>query len=101
MHEDVHQMIRQRLQAPECVLDPKRGQHQRVITRVMRGPDFFQAERADDTRVSRDMSVIVPDKSGVPNGEIGEKNGEYQAYAPKALVLTRLYNVCDGKWRHW
>ena len=42
---------------------PKGRQHERIIDRLRRGPDFLQAQWADDARILRQMRFIIPDEA--------------------------------------
>jgi hypothetical protein len=53
---------------------PKRRQNERIIDRLRRGPDFFQAQRANDARVLRKMRFIIPNEARPKNLSVRNEN---------------------------
>ena len=53
MHQNIHQVIWQRVQSPQRVFRPKNGKRQRTDIGGRRSPDFFQPERPDNAGISR------------------------------------------------
>jgi hypothetical protein len=53
---------------------PKRRQNERIIDRLRRGPDFLQAEWADDARIPRQMRFIIPDEVRPKNLGVRNEN---------------------------
>jgi hypothetical protein len=53
---------------------PKRRQNERIIDRLRRGPDFLQAEWADDARILCQMRFIIPNEVRPKNLSVRNEN---------------------------
>ena len=75
---DVQHMVRQRIQPPERVSEPEGGEDERVVNCPAGRPDFLEAERPDDALVRRQVRVIIPDETRVPDRQVGDENRRRQ-----------------------
>ena len=89
LHGDVDKVKRRRGQAPKLVLQPERGEHQRIVARLARRPDFLQAVGADDARIGGDVVVIVPDEAPVPRRQKSHEDGEDEKQSPEPVPLQQ------------
>ena len=95
VQNDVHQVVAERVIAPEPVEDPERRVSDRVV--LLCGadlePDAPQAVQRSQIR-SRDVRVVVPEQSAVPRWRVGDerrdeehREGEpHRAVAPSACA---------------
>jgi hypothetical protein len=56
------------------VQGPKGRQNERVIDGLRRGPDFLQAEGANDARILRQMRFIIPNEGCPKNLSVRNEN---------------------------
>jgi len=72
VQQNVHEMIAQRVQSPELMLQPERGINQRKILRLGVGgkPDFMQTVGIRQHWIIGDVFVIIPDVAAPQGGQI-------------------------------
>ena len=74
MQQNVESVVRQRIQPYKLVQGPKRRQNERIIDRLRRGPDFLQAEWANDARILGQMRFVIPNEVRSENLRIRSEN---------------------------
>ena len=93
MKQDVHQVIRQRMQSPELALDPEGCQGQWIISADgQRCPNHRQAMAGGHDRVGGQETVVVPDEAGVPCRLVRHDRSDHQnqRQEPRAGSEVRL-----------
>ena len=74
MQQNVESVVRQRIQLCKLVQGPKGRQNERVIDGLRRGPDFLQAEWANNARILRQMRFIIPNEGRPKNLSVRNEN---------------------------
>src|ERR1041384_1476716 len=99
MQNRMNEVIAQRVQTPQMVLNPETGMNQRVVLRS-RGelkPDSPQPMEITQRGILCDIGIVVPYVAGVPHLLIGnhDRQGEKGAEKPGRLPPSRRRNSGD------
>jgi hypothetical protein len=87
MEEDVDEVIAERLQGPEVLLDPERGEDHRVVLLVglRLGPDEPQPFNPVESPVLREVGVVVPDEAGLEGRQIRGDDRRHEGQSEQPL----------------
>ena len=79
----VHHVVSRRMEAPEVVLDPEGGVHERVVLgyRARNEPDLEETRQRPERFVLRDVDVVVPDETRPQHRRIDDE-GEQRERQP-------------------
>src|SRR5581483_450576 len=104
MQTNVHRVITGGSQSPEMVFQPETGMHQRIILGrgVYLGPDMPQPVQVAKGGVLGHIGVVVPNKSALERGEIGEQGQNCKqcegkkSLEPKRRFRLRNFRMSNG-----
>ncbi len=99
VEEDVDEVVPERTQAPEVLLEPERREDERVVllARLRLGPDQGERVRPVERRVLGQVGVVVPDETRLKRRQVGRDDSRHQRQTEEN-VPPHGGNIAQAGW---